>query len=75
MKSDLFSNLGEPGSGGARYSAAMYFYNLGLVSTEQLEIYRRCSKFDSESPMTLSDLEGVARIAADGLVMPYRETS
>ena len=55
----LFSKVGEPGSGYARYSAAMYFYMNGVVSSELLEIYRRCCKFDSENPIALANHEGI----------------
>lgn len=59
QKALLFSNLGEPGSGAGRYSAAMYFYNQGCISVELLEIYRRCSKFDFEDPVKLARHEGL----------------
>ena len=64
---DLFSPVGVTGSGRARYSAAMYFYNLGIVSAELLEIYRRCCKFDSEDPVILAELEGVASVSSSEL--------
>ena len=67
QKADLFSHVGEVGSGRARYSAAMYFYNLGIVSSELLEIYRRCCKFDSEDPVILAELEGVASVSSSEL--------
>ena len=51
--------VGIPGSGAARYSAAMYFHKLGKLSLEMLEIYRRCAKFDNEDPIALAQLEGV----------------
>jgi len=55
----LFSRIGEPGSGYARYSAAMYFFNEGILSAELLEIYRRCCKFDIEDPIELARHEGI----------------
>lgn len=59
QKAQLFSKLGEPGSGAGRYAAAMYFYNQGRISVELLEIYRRCSKFDFEDPIKLARHEGL----------------
>ena len=52
-------DVGIPGSGVARYSAAMYFYKQGQISLEMLEIYRRCSKFDHDDPISLAKQEGV----------------
>ena len=51
--------LGIPGSGAARYSAAMYFYKQGELSLDMLEIYRRCSKFDHDDPIRLARQEGI----------------
>ena len=59
QKAQLFSKVGEPGSGAGRYAAAMYFYNQGRISVELLEIYRRCSKFDFEDPVKLARHEGL----------------
>ncbi|MDP3523687.1 MAG: hypothetical protein Q8S27_03855 [Hoeflea sp.] len=42
--------LGEPGSGLARYGAAMYFYRAGKLDAEQLEAYRICCNLDAEDP-------------------------
>ena len=58
--------VGEPGSGAARYGAAMYFHNRGKVSAEMLEIYRRCCKFDREDPLLLARLEGVEAFPREG---------
>ena len=55
----LNMGLGIPGSGAARYSAAMYFYQQGKISIDLLEIYRRCSKFDHDDPIRLARQEGV----------------
>ncbi len=55
----LFAEVGQPGSGAARYSAAMYFYHLGFISISLLEIYRRCCKFDFEDPVKLAENEGI----------------
>lgn len=60
QKALLFSAIGEPSSGYARYSAAMYFHQAGLLSLEMLEIYRRCCKFDHEDPIALAQHEGIA---------------
>ena len=51
--------VGVIGSGGARYAAAMYFYNVSMMSCEMLEIYRRCSKFDVEDPIAVAIFENV----------------
>lgn len=59
QKALLLSNIGEIGSGAARYSAAMYFYNQGSISPALLEIYRRCCKFDFEDPIKLAKHEGI----------------
>lgn len=62
----LFSELGVPGSGAARFAAAMYFYNERRLSAEMLEIYRRCCKLDGEDPVDLARFEGVAGFPASG---------
>jgi|TARA_B110000444_G_scaffold162030_1_gene151393 hypothetical protein len=58
----LNSKLGISGSGYARYGAAMYFYNQGILSEAMLEIYRRCCKFDNEDPIDLADFEKVPNL-------------
>jgi len=58
----LNSKLGISGSGYARYGAAMYFYNQGLLSEAMLEIYRRCCKFDNEDPIDLADFEKIPNL-------------
>lgn len=58
--------VGAPGSGAARYGAAMHFHNRGRISPEMLEIYRRCCKFDREDPISIARLEGVRGFPADG---------
>lgn len=50
---------GAPGSGAARYGAAMYFYHQGYLSDEMLEIYRICCKLDDEDPIDLARFHGV----------------
>lgn len=45
--------LGEPWSGRTRYAAAMYFYKRGEMSAEALEVYRLCSRLDSEDPLPI----------------------
>lgn len=67
QKSDLFLATDIAGSGQARYSAAMYFYNLGFISADLLEIYRRCCKFDHEDPMALARLEKVPTLSAEDI--------
>ncbi len=45
--------LGEEWSGRTRYAAAMYFYKRGEMSAEALEVYRLCSRLDSEDPLPI----------------------
>ncbi len=45
--------LGEPWSGRTRYAAAMYFHKRGELSAEALEVYRLCSRLDSEDPLSI----------------------
>ena len=58
----LNSKLGVSGSGYARYGAAMYFYNQGILSEAMLEIYRRCCKFDNEDPIDLAEFEKILNL-------------
>ena len=58
----LNSKLGISGSGYARYGAAMYFYNQGILSEAMLETYRRCCKFDNEDPIDLAEFEKVPNL-------------
>ena len=57
---DLNCPVGQAGSGGRRYAAAMYFYRTMRMTPELLEIYRRCCKFDDEDPIDLARFEGVS---------------
>jgi len=63
----LSARVGAKGSGALRYGAAMYCYNLGLISDDMLEIYRRCSKFDREDPIDLARFEGIAVSSFDAI--------
>lgn len=45
--------LGEEWSGRARYAAAMFFFQSGEMSAETLEVYRICSRLDSEDPLAI----------------------
>ncbi|MBA3447417.1 MAG: hypothetical protein H0T56_07380 [Pseudaminobacter sp.] len=45
--------LGEPWSGRTRYAAAMYFYKNGEMTAEALEVYRLCSRLDSQDPVPI----------------------
>jgi hypothetical protein len=49
----LMTPLGIPGSGYTRYAAAMWFFQSGEMTAEELEAYRVCSKLDSEDPHLL----------------------
>lgn len=53
--------LGEQWSGRARYAAAMYFYRRGEMNAETLEVYRLCSRLDSEDPLKIVRDRGVGR--------------
>jgi hypothetical protein len=53
--------LGEPWSGRTRYAAAMYFYKRGELSAEALEVYRLCSRLDSEDPLPIIGERGVGK--------------
>lgn len=45
--------LGEEWSGRARYAAAMFFFQRGEMSAETLEVYRICSRLDSDDPLAI----------------------
>ncbi len=45
--------LGRPWSGRTRYAAAMHLYQKGELSAEVLEVYRACSRLDSEDPLAI----------------------
>ena len=62
QKTLLNYKVGISGSGYIRYGAAMYFYNLGILSDEMLEIYRRCCKFDDEDPIDLARFEQISNL-------------
>jgi len=62
QKTLLNYKVGISGSGYIRYGAAMYFYNLGILSDELLEIYRRCCKFDNEDPIDLARFEQISNL-------------
>lgn len=62
QKTLLNYKVGISGSGYIRYCAAMYFYNLGILSDEMLEIYRRCCKFDKEDPIDLARFEQISNL-------------
>lgn len=40
-------------SGRARYAAAMYFYQKGEMAADVLEVYRICSRLDTEDPVSV----------------------
>jgi Mor family transcriptional regulator len=44
----ILTPTGGEWSGRARYAAAMYFFKLGEMTAEVLEIYRICSRLDNE---------------------------
>ena len=62
QKTLLNYKVGISGSGYIRYGAAMYFYNLGILSDEMLEIYRRCCKFDNEDPIDMARFEQISNL-------------
>lgn len=47
------SPLGEPWSGRARYAAAMFFYQRGLMNAGALEAYRLSSRLDHQDPLAV----------------------
>lgn len=49
----LATVLGDPGSGRVRYGAAMALYRDGVISAEQLEVYRVASAHDRTDPALL----------------------
>jgi len=53
--------LGEHWSGRTRYAAAMYFHKKGEMSAETLEVYRICSRLDSEDPLPIICDRGIGR--------------
>jgi hypothetical protein len=53
--------LGEQWSGRARYAAAMYFYKRGELSPEALEVYRLCSRLDSQDPLSIIRDRGIGK--------------
>lgn len=63
--------VGQEWSGRARYAAAMFFYQRGLMDAETLEIYRICSRLDAEDPATVLrryriGSEWLVRLEGDG---------
>lgn len=70
---DLIRPVGERGSGAARYAAAMYFYNEGTLSSGMLEVYRMCSKFDAEDPISVAVYEGIS--VPDFVLATMQDTS
>lgn len=61
----LQTPLGEPWSGRARYAAAMFFYQRGVIDAEVLEVYRICSRLDWQDPFPI--------LADRGLDADWRE--
>lgn len=57
----LGTPLDESMSGRARYAAAMYFYQRGMISAECLEVYRICSRIDHEDPEPFLASLGLAK--------------
>ena len=53
--------LGQEWSGRARYAAAMYFYQRGLMSAEVLEVYRVCARLDDQQPVDLMRDRGIGQ--------------
>ena len=61
----ILTPAGEEWSGRTRYAAAMYFYRLGAMSAEVLEIYRICSRIDNEDAL---DALKAYRMGSDWIV-------
>ena len=53
--------LGEEWSGRTRYAAAMFFHKRGDLNYETLEVYRLCSRLDSQDPLSIIRDRGVGR--------------
>jgi hypothetical protein len=53
--------LGEHWSGRTRYAAAMFFYKRGEMTADTLEVYRICSRLDSEDPLSIIRDRGVGK--------------
>ena len=53
--------LGEEWSGRTRYAAAMFFHKRGDLNYETLEVYRLCSRLDSEDPLSIIRDRGVGK--------------
>lgn len=53
------SPLGEPWSGRARYAAAMYFFEAGMLSAEVLEVYRISARLDYQDPLAIIRERGI----------------
>jgi hypothetical protein len=53
--------LGEHWSGRTRYAAAMFFYKRNEMNAETLEVYRICSRLDSEDPLPIIRDRGVGK--------------
>jgi hypothetical protein len=49
--SGLSAPLGEPGSGFARYAAAMSLYQQGAIDESTLEVFRICAPDDRLDPL------------------------
>ncbi|WP_246723524.1 hypothetical protein [Rhizobium sp. ARZ01] len=57
-------------SGRTRYAAAMFFFQKGEMGAEVLEVYRICSRLDSEDSLSVLrrwkiGAEWIARMKAD----------
>lgn len=50
---------GAPGSGRARYAAAMHFFFRGMLDAETLEVYRVLALIDGEAPAALLAARGL----------------
>lgn len=53
--------LGESWSGRTRYAAAMFFHQRGDMNADTLEVYRLCSRLDSEDPLSIIRQRGVGK--------------
>lgn len=53
--------LGKEWSGRTRYAAAMYFHKRGDMDAETLEVYRICSRLDSQDPLPIIRDHGVGK--------------
>ncbi len=56
----LLMPVGEPGTGAARYAAAMHLYQKRLLTEDVLEVFRICAPDDKIDPFAQLERRGIA---------------